>query len=69
MWHEFEVEFLFADYFGGDPGQTTAALDLGGGSTQITYVPTDEATLKQTSPEFLHHISAFHHNITVYTRR
>ncbi|PSN51699.1 Ectonucleoside triphosphate diphosphohydrolase 6 [Blattella germanica] len=57
-----------SDYFGGDSSQTVAALDLGGGSTQITFAPTDETTLQKTSPEFLHHISAFHHNITVYTR-
>ncbi|KAJ9596472.1 hypothetical protein L9F63_012511, partial [Diploptera punctata] len=63
----FTVNFLL-DHFGGDPGQTMAALDLGGGSTQITFAPTDEETLKQTSPEFLHRISAFHHNITVYTK-
>jgi hypothetical protein len=46
-----------------------AALDLGGGSTQITFIPTDQATLDTTKSEFLHHISAFHHNLTVYTQR
>jgi hypothetical protein len=46
-----------------------AALDLGGGSTQITFTPTDQATLDGTKSEFLHHISAFHRNLTVYTQR
>ncbi|XP_069684351.1 ectonucleoside triphosphate diphosphohydrolase 5 isoform X2 [Periplaneta americana] len=63
----FTVNFLL-DRFGGDPEQTMAALDLGGGSTQITFAPTDQVTLKETNPEFLHHISAFHHNLTVYTK-
>lgn len=63
----FTVNFLL-DNFGGDQEQTVAALDLGGGSTQITFIPTDQATLDTTKSEFLHHISAFHHNLTVYTR-
>jgi len=46
-----------------------AALDLGGGSTQITFVPTDQTTLDQTKSEFIHQISAFHHKLTVYTHR
>jgi hypothetical protein len=46
-----------------------AALDLGGGSTQITFIPTDQAALDPSKSEFLHHISAFHHNLTVYTQR
>ena len=46
-----------------------AALDLGGGSTQITFVPTDQTTLDQTNSEFIHQVSAFHHKLTVYTHR
>ncbi|XP_021913733.1 ectonucleoside triphosphate diphosphohydrolase 5 isoform X1 [Zootermopsis nevadensis] len=63
----FTVNFLL-DRFGGDQDQTLAALDLGGGSTQVTFMPTDQATLDETKPEFLHHISAFHHNVTVYAQ-
>ncbi|XP_067011798.2 ectonucleoside triphosphate diphosphohydrolase 5 isoform X2 [Anabrus simplex] len=62
----FTVNFL-KDRLGGNVEETVAALDLGGGSTQITFAPTDAITLKQTKPEFLHHISAFHQNITIYT--
>lgn len=66
---DLETTVGFSDNFGGDQEQTTAALDLGGGSTQVTFAPTDQATLDQTKSEFLHHISAFHHNITVYAQR
>lgn len=64
-----ETTVGFSDRFGGDQDQTLAALDLGGGSTQVTFMPTDQATLDETKPEFLHHISAFHHNVTVYAQR
>jgi exopolyphosphatase/pppGpp-phosphohydrolase len=64
-----EITVGFSDRFGGDKEQTMAALDLGGGSTQITFTPTEQVTLDLTKPEFLHHISAFHHNITVYSQR
>jgi exopolyphosphatase/pppGpp-phosphohydrolase len=46
-----------------------AALDLGGGSTQITFVLNDQTALGQTKPEFIRQISAFHHKLTVYTHR
>ncbi|KAK7863329.1 hypothetical protein R5R35_009685 [Gryllus longicercus] len=62
----FTVNFL-QDRLGGDVENTAAALDLGGGSTQITFAPSSEATLKASDPEYLYHISAFHQNITVYT--
>lgn len=62
----FTVNFLM-DRLSGNPAKTVAALDLGGGSTQITFVPTEEETLKHTKPEYLHHITAFHHNLSVYT--
>jgi ectonucleoside triphosphate diphosphohydrolase 5/6 len=64
-----ETNVWFSDRFGGDQEQTMAALDLGGGSTQVTFTPTDKVTFDQTKSEFLRHISAFHHNITVYTQR
>jgi hypothetical protein len=66
---DLETTLYFSDHFGGDEEKTMAALDLGGGSTQITFIPTDQATLDTTKSEFLHHISAFHHNLTVYTQR
>lgn len=62
----FTVNFLL-DRFGGDQDQTVAALDLGGGSTQITFIPTDQTTLDQTKSEFIHQVSAFHHKLIVYT--
>lgn len=66
---DFEITSGFSDRFGGDQDQTVAALDLGGGSTQITFVPTDKTTLDPTKSEFLHQISAFHRKLTVYTHR
>jgi hypothetical protein len=66
---DFEITLGFTDRFGGSQEETMAALDLGGGSTQITFIPTDQATLDPSKSEFLHHISAFHHNLTVYTQR
>jgi hypothetical protein len=66
---DLETTLGFSDLFGGDKEQTMSALDLGGGSTQITFTPTDQATLDHTKSEFLRHISAFHHNLTVYTQR
>nr|CAD7424223.1 unnamed protein product [Timema monikensis] len=64
----FTVNFLL-DRLGGNVEKTVAALDLGGGSTQITFAPSDEATIKHSNPEFLHRISVFHNNLTVYTHR
>nr|CAD7590673.1 unnamed protein product [Timema genevievae] len=62
----FTVNFLL-DRLGGNVDNTVAALDLGGGSNQITFAPSDEATIKHSNPEFLHRISVFHNNLTVYT--
>ncbi|XP_063229353.1 ectonucleoside triphosphate diphosphohydrolase 5 isoform X2 [Bacillus rossius redtenbacheri] len=62
----FTVNFLL-DRLGGEVKKTVAALDLGGGSTQITFAPSEAVTLKQADPKFLHPISLFHHNVTVYT--
>ncbi|CAL4178670.1 unnamed protein product [Meganyctiphanes norvegica] len=43
------------------------ALDLGGGSTQITFVPAEEDTLKSTPQEYLTSISLLHKNLNLYT--
>ncbi|CAD5115256.1 DgyrCDS4250 [Dimorphilus gyrociliatus] len=50
---------------GGD--QTIGAIDLGGGSIQITYVPKDREILK-SSADLLHKVSAMGYTITAYTK-
>ncbi|XP_049841284.1 ectonucleoside triphosphate diphosphohydrolase 5 isoform X1 [Schistocerca gregaria] len=63
----FTVNFLM-DRLGGSGGDgTVAALDLGGGSTQITFAPTDHTTLKEARSELLHKVSAFRQSLSVYT--
>lgn len=37
----------FPEKLNGDPARTVAALDLGGGSTQVTFAATTPASLKQ----------------------
>jgi len=50
-----------------DPHNTFATLDLGGGSTQITFAPKDKNTLSLAPQGFIHQVSALHHNIDVYS--
>lgn len=38
---------ILAEKLSGDPARTVAALDLGGGSTQVTFAATTPASLKQ----------------------
>lgn len=61
----------FADRFGDGPEETVAALDLGGGSTQITFALSEEgeAAIRAHDPESVHEIKAFHHQLSVYTHR
>lgn len=49
------------------PHSTFATLDLGGGSTQITFAPKDEGTVKVAPQGFIHQVSALHQNIDVYS--
>ncbi|XP_061600779.1 ectonucleoside triphosphate diphosphohydrolase 6 [Cololabis saira] len=51
----------------GDGSSTVGMLDLGGGSTQITFSPQDEKTI-QTSPiDYIRSFQMFNHTHTVYT--
>ncbi|KAF4525597.1 hypothetical protein B566_EDAN015535 [Ephemera danica] len=64
----FTVNFL-QDRFGDGPEETVAALDLGGGSTQVTFALGEEgeAAIRAHDPESVHEIQAFHHKLSVYT--
>ncbi|XP_071441878.1 ectonucleoside triphosphate diphosphohydrolase 5-like isoform X2 [Hetaerina americana] len=63
----FTVNFLL-DRLGGHADKTVAALDLGGGSTQITFaLPDKKEILKKVPSKYVHQVSAFHTNLSVYT--
>ncbi|XP_044069893.1 ectonucleoside triphosphate diphosphohydrolase 6 isoform X1 [Siniperca chuatsi] len=60
------VNFLTGDLHSAD-SPTVGMLDLGGGSTQITFSPQDEKTI-QTSPiDFIRSFQVFNSTHTVYT--
>lgn len=59
----------FPDRISGDPKNTLVALDLGGGSTQITFVPVEAETVKNTPEDYLTSISLLHKNLDLYTHR
>lgn len=60
----FTVNFLL-ERFNSPNSQTVAALDLGGGSTQVTFQP-DDAQAKKL--EDVYSINVFNHNMSLYTR-
>lgn len=60
----FTVNFLL-DRLTGNPDSTVAALDLGGGSTQVTFAPTTPATLKQK--KYIHKVAVLKGTVPVYT--
>ncbi|KAK8729326.1 hypothetical protein OTU49_008764 [Cherax quadricarinatus] len=62
----FTVNYLM-DRVSGDPRETLVALDLGGGSTQITFVPVEDETVKKTPEDYLTSISLLHKNLNLYT--
>ncbi|KAG8227954.1 hypothetical protein J437_LFUL008761, partial [Ladona fulva] len=63
----FTVNFLL-DRLGGNADNTVAALDLGGGSTQITFaLPNKKELLKDVPSKYVHKVSAFHRILSVYT--
>lgn len=57
----------FPDSLGGRVKDTAATLDLGGGSTQITFAAEPTSPLWQTGRQYLHPVTVFHQNLTVYT--
>lgn len=64
------INFCFTpDRLTGDPKDSLVALDLGGGSTQITFVPIKPDTLTSTPAEYLTTISLLRQNLNLYTHR
>lgn len=57
---------LFIFRLSGNPDRTAAALDLGGGSTQVTFAPTTPATLRHK--EYIHTVGVMKGSIPVYTQ-
>ncbi|XP_046551151.1 ectonucleoside triphosphate diphosphohydrolase 5-like [Haliotis rubra] len=48
-------------------GEMVAALDLGGGSTQITFVPKDKETVESAPDSYITRTNLFSRNYTLYT--
>ena len=59
---------LNLDRIGDSVSQTVAALDLGGGSTQIT-VASSPKNIDLYPKEDIHNISLFHQQVPIYTHR
>ncbi|NXP88934.1 ENTP5 diphosphohydrolase, partial [Passerina amoena] len=58
---------LFAGQLSGQNQQTVGILDLGGASTQITFLPRFEETLKETPEDFLTSFEMFNSTYKLYT--
>jgi len=50
-----------------NPRKSYVALDLGGGSTQITFSPKYDETFDHTPADFLHKVSVIRKSMTVYS--
>lgn len=48
---------------------TAAALDLGGGSTQVTFRPLYNRTIDEAPPNFIHSVKVFTVDVKIYTYR
>jgi len=64
----FTINFL-SNRLGGSVDDMAAALDLGGGSTQVTFATLNDSQIWETSAQYLHPINVFHKNLSVYTHR
>ncbi|XP_050442385.1 ectonucleoside triphosphate diphosphohydrolase 5-like isoform X2 [Adelges cooleyi] len=62
----FTVNFLL-DRLNGKLTHTVAALDLGGGSIQITFIPSDSTQIKQKLPEFITEYSIMNQKVNLYS--
>ncbi|KAF7996776.1 hypothetical protein HCN44_002422 [Aphidius gifuensis] len=62
----FTVNFLFNHLTPDNTKNTVAVLDLGGGSTQVTYTP-DNNDIDKFQKNHLHTIYALNNNMTIYT--
>jgi len=49
------------------PHETLTTLDLGGGSTQITFAPKEAKTLEVAPQGFIHQVTALHSKINIYS--
>ncbi|NWR49540.1 ENTP5 diphosphohydrolase, partial [Regulus satrapa] len=58
---------LFAGQLSGQNQQTVGILDLGGASTQITFLPRFEETLKETPTDFISSFEMFNSTYKLYT--
>ncbi|NXX78654.1 ENTP5 diphosphohydrolase, partial [Urocolius indicus] len=58
---------LFAGQLSGQNQHTVGTLDLGGASTQITFLPRFEETLKETPGDFLTSFEMFNNTYKLYT--
>ncbi|XP_076632477.1 ectonucleoside triphosphate diphosphohydrolase NTPase isoform X2 [Colletes latitarsis] len=61
----FTVNFLLERFNTHNSGNTVAALDLGGGSTQVTFSP--DATQEKKLDGHIYSVNIFNHNMSVYT--
>lgn len=57
------------DRITGNPKDTLVAMDLGGGSTQITFVPVEGETMNSTPADYLTSISLLRKNLNLYNHR
>ncbi|XP_076183157.1 nucleoside diphosphate phosphatase ENTPD5-like isoform X2 [Ptiloglossa arizonensis] len=61
----FTVNFLLERFNSHNSGNTVAALDLGGGSTQVTFSP--DATQEKSLDGHIYSVNIFNHNMSIYT--
>ncbi|XP_078042483.1 ectonucleoside triphosphate diphosphohydrolase NTPase isoform X1 [Augochlora pura] len=61
----FTINFLLERFNIHNPGNTVAALDLGGGSTQVTFSP--DASQAKKLDGHIYSVNIFNHNMSVYT--
>jgi len=60
---------IFLDRLKGKLTNTVAALDLGGGSIQITFIPTNNKQIINESPEFITEYTIMNEKINLYSHR
>lgn len=61
--------YLFLDRLNGKLTNTVAALDLGGGSIQITFIPTNSKQIIKELPEFITEYSIMNEKVNLYSHR
>lgn len=63
----FTVNFLLNHLTANSYKNTVAVLDLGGGSTQVTYSPDDDDEISQIEMNYIHKVNALKNNMSIYT--